>query len=61
MIHSSRNPEVSGEPDVECVQKRDAIAQRTQAYHSKRESLMTSCSRDLDVSGKLDAEFSCHS
>ena len=32
-----------------------------QAYHSRRESLMTSSSRDLEVSGKLDAVFSCHS
>ena len=36
-------------------------AQRTQAYHSRRESLMTSSSGDLEVSGKLDAMFSCHS
>ena len=36
-------------------------AQRTQAHHSKRENLMRSSSRDLDVSGKLDAVFSCHS
>ena len=61
MINSSRNPEVSGKPDAECVQKREANAQRTQAYHSRRESLMTSSSRDLEVSGKPDAVFSCHS
>ena len=61
MINSSRNPEVSVKPDAECVQKREANAQRTQAYHSKRESLMTSSSRDLEVSGKPDAVFSCHS
>ena len=60
MSHSSRNPEVSGEPDAECVQKREANAQRTQAYHSRRESSMTSSSRDLDAAGKLDAMFSCH-
>ena len=30
MIHSSRNPEVSGKLDAECVQKREANAQRTQ-------------------------------
>ena len=29
MIHCSRDPEVSGKPDAECVQKRQAIAQRT--------------------------------
>ena len=28
--------------------------QRTQAYHSRRESLMTSSSRDFEVSGKLE-------
>ena len=50
-----------GKPDAECVQKREANAQRTRAYHSERESLMTSSSRDLVVSGKLDAVFSCHS
>ena len=61
MIHSSRNPEVSGEPDVEYEQKREANAQRTQACHSRRESLMTSSSRDLEVSGKPDAVFSCQS
>ena len=61
MIQSSWNREVSGRLDAECVQKREAIAQRTQAYHSRRESLMTSSSRDLEVSGKLDAVFSCHS
>ena len=33
VIHPSRNPEVSGKPDAECVQK------GTQAYHSRRESL----------------------
>ena len=59
MINSSRNPEVSGKPDAECVQKREA--QRIQGNHSKRERLMTSSSRDLEVSGKLDAVLSCHS
>ena len=58
MIHSSRNPEVSGKPDAECVQKREANAQQKQAYHSRRESLMASSSRDLEVSGKPDAMFS---
>ena len=61
MIRSSRNPEVSGKPDANCAQKREANAQRTQAYHSRRESWMASSSRDLKVSGKLDAMFSCHS
>ena len=61
MIQSSRNPEVSVKPDAEYLQKREANAQRTQAYHSRRESLMTCSSRDLEVSGKPDAMFSCHS
>ena len=51
-IHSSRNPEVSGKFDAKCVQKREANAQRTQARHSRRENLMTSSSRDLEVSRK---------
>ena len=61
MIHSSRNPEVSKKPDAECEQKRESNAQRTQAYHSRRESLMASSYRELGVSVKLDAMFSCHS
>ena len=41
----------------------DAISgtRRTQAYHSRRESLMTSSSRDLEVSGKSEAVFPFHS
>ena len=54
MLHSSRNPEVSGKPDAECVQKREANAQRTQAYHSKREGLMTSFS-DAECVQKREA------
>ena len=54
------NLEVSGKPNAECVQKRAANAQRTQADHSKQESLMTSFSRDPEVSGKPDAVFQCH-
>ena len=46
MVQSSRNPEVSGKPDAECVQKREANAQQTQAYHSRRESLMTNSFRE---------------
>ena len=37
------------------------VAQRTQPYHSGRESLMSSSSRDLEASGKPDAVLSCHS
>ena len=38
MIHCSRNPEMSRKPDAECVLKREASAQRTQTFHSGRES-----------------------
>ena len=34
---------------------------QARAYHSERESLMASSSRELEVSGKPDAVFSCHS
>ena len=34
---------------------------KTRAYHSERESFVTGFSRDLEVSGKLVAVFSCHS
>ena len=61
MVQSSRNLGVSGKPDAECVQKREANAQRTQAYHKRRESLMVISIRELEVSEKLDAMFSCHS
>ena len=40
------------------VQKRETSAQRTQADHSRRESLMSSSSREPRVSGKPDAMFS---
>ena len=40
------------------VQKREASAQRTQADHLRRESLMSSSSREPRVSGKPDAMFS---
>ena len=52
MLASSLYTEVSG--------KLWANAQRAQAYHSRRESLMSSSSRDLEASGQLDAVFSCH-
>ena len=39
-------------------QKREASAQRTQADHSRRESLMSSSSREPRVSGKPDAVLS---
>ena len=39
MIHSSRNPEVSGKPDAECVKKQEANLQRTQALSLKTRKL----------------------
>ena len=41
MLASPPYTEVSGKPDAESAQKREANAQRAQAYHSWRESLMT--------------------
>ena len=61
MLASTLYTEVSVKPDAKIVQKREANPQRTQAYHSRRESLMSSSSRDLEASGKPDAVFSCHS
>ena len=61
MLASPLYTEVSEKPDAESIQKRVANAQRAQAYQSWRESLMSSSSRDLEVSGKPDAVFSCHS
>ena len=49
-------PKYQEKLDAESVQKREANAQRTQAYHSRRESLRSSSSRDLE-----DAVFSFHS
>ena len=51
-------PRVSGKPDAMVVQKREASAQQTQADRSRRESLMSSSSREPKVSGKPDAMFS---
>ena len=55
---SSRKHRASGKPDAMVVQKREASAQRTQADHSRRESLMSSSSREPRVSGKPDAVLS---
>ena len=49
---------VLGKLGVESAQKREANAQRTQADLSRRESFMSSSSREPRVSGKLDAMFS---
>ena len=52
---SSRKHRASGKHDAMVVQKTEATAQRTQADHSRRESLMSSSFREPRVSGKLDA------
>ena len=55
---SSRKPTASGKPEAKIVQKRGASAQRTQAEHSRRESLKSNSSHEPRASGKLDALFS---
>ena len=55
---SSRKHRVSWKPDAMVEQQREASAQRTQADHSRRESLMSSSSREPRVSVKPDAMFS---
>ena len=50
MLASPLCTEVSGKPDTESVQKRRA--QRTPANHSRRESLMSNSSPELEVSGE---------
>ena len=52
---------VLGKLDAKSVQKREANAQRVQTYHSRRESSISSSSRDLESKGQLVAVFSCHS
>ena len=61
MLVSPLFSEVSGNPAAESVQKREANAQRAQAYHSRRKSLLSGSSRNLEVSGPPDTVFSCHS
>ena len=61
MLASPHCTEVSVKLDAESVQEREANAQRTQAFHSRRDSLMSSSSRDLEAPGKPGAGFSCHS
>ena len=58
---SSRKPTDPGKPVAVIVQKRRASAQRTQADHSKRESLMSSSSQEPRAYGKPDAMFSSRS
>ena len=51
-VHSSRKPNASEKPDAVEIQMRGASAQRTEADHSRRESLMSSSSREPRASGK---------
>ena len=50
-LHHS-TPKYQGKLDAESVQKREADTQRTQAYHSERQSSMSISSRDLEAFGK---------
>ena len=58
---SSRRPTASGKPEAVIIQKRGASAQRTQADHSRRKSLMSSSSQEPRAYGKRDAMFSFRS
>ena len=55
------DPTASGKPEAVLIQKRGASAQRAQADHSKKESLMSCSSQEARASGKLDALFSSRS
>ena len=55
---SSREPTASGKPEAVIIQKRGASAQRTQADHSRRGSLMSSSSQEPRTCEKRDAMFS---
>ena len=58
---SFHRPTASGKPEEEVIQKRGARAQRTQADHSRRESLMSNSSQEPRANGKPDAVFSSRS
>ena len=58
---SSHKPTASGKPEAKIVQKRGARAQRTQADHSRRESLKSNSSQEPQASGKPGALFSLRS
>ena len=58
---SSHKPTASRKPEAKIMQKRGAIAQRTQANHSGRESLKSNSSQEPQTSGKPDALFSLRS
>ena len=51
----------SGKPEAKMMQKIGASAQRTQADHSRRESLKSNSSQEPRGSGKPDALFSSRS
>ena len=55
---SSRRHTASGKPEAVMMQKRGASAQRTQADHSRRESLMSWSSQEPRAYGKPAALFS---
>ena len=54
---SSRRPTASVKPDAVIIQRRGASAQRTQAHHSRRQSLMSSSSQEPRAPGKPNAMF----
>ena len=58
---SSHKPTASGKPEAKIMQKRGASAQRTQADHSRRESLKSNSSQEPRASWKPDAVFSSRS
>ena len=57
----SQRPTASGKPEACVIQKRGASGQRTQADHSRRESMMSNSSQEPRASGKPDAVFSSRS
>ena len=59
-LHHCR-PKHRGNQMQKVYRSEKANALRAQAYHSRRESLKPSSSRDLEVSGQPDAVSSCHS
>ena len=58
---SSRKLTALGKPEAVIIQKREESAQRTQADHTTRESLMSSSSQGPRAYGKPDAMFSSRS
>ena len=56
-----RNPQLQGNQKQKIMLKRDASAQRSQADHSRRESLKSNLSQEPRASGKPGALFSSRS